>query len=47
MEGHKSSSKREICSHKSLPQEAKKPSNNQPNLTAETTRERKMKTQNL
>jgi len=47
MGGHKSSSKREICSHTSLPQDTRKISNNQLNLTAETIRERTKQTQNL
>ena len=40
---HKSSSKREVYSNRSLPQETRKFSNKQPNLTPKATRERRTK----
>ena len=46
MECSKSSSKREVYSNMSLPQETRKISNKQPNLTPKTTRKRKKKKKN-
>ena len=43
MEHSKNSSMREVYSHKSLPQETRKISNKQSNLTPKATRERRKK----
>ena len=44
MGGSKSSSKKEVCSNTILPQETRKISNKQPNLTPKATRERRRRT---
>ena len=43
MGGSKSSSKREVCSNTTLPQETRKTSNRQPNFIHKTTRKRRTK----
>ena len=45
MEGNKNSSKREVYSNPILPQETRKISKKQPNLTTKATRERTKKLQ--